>query len=287
MKTKISIVLTAFLLIITSCNRKEKEDSIMTKDEASVSAKIDLANDDVSSIIEDQYDNINSDVLSNKNGETTFSSCAVITRNPAFGNALTVGQTVTKTIDFGTGCNLTNGNHLSGKIIMTFVYQPSATSHSITYSFDNFYHNYIKIDGTKTFTRTMTIATAASPSHPIVVMNMDLTATFPNGSVHQRVGSRTREIVEGYNTGTFLDNIYKVTGSWTTTHPDSTVISEITTPLLVKISCMNTNKPLLVQGIITFTKNNNSSTLNYGSGACDNLAVFTINGNSYDIVIGN
>lgn len=286
MKTKISIVLVALLLITTSCSKKDKEVSFMTKDEAQASSKIDIANDDVSTIIEDQYDNIDSSTLSSKNGENTFSPCAVITRNPAFGTILTSGQTVTKTIDFGTGCDLTNGNHLSGKIIMTFVYQLSAASHTITYTFDNFYHNYNKVEGTKTFTRTMTVATAASPSHPIVVMNMDLTVTI-NGVVHFRVGSRTREIIEGYTTPTFLDNVYRVTGSWTTIHPDATVISEITTPLLVKMSCINTNKPLIVQGVITFTKNNNTSTLDYGTGACDNLAVFTINGNSYDIHIGN
>jgi hypothetical protein len=53
------------------------------------------------------------------------------------------------------------------------------------------------------------------------------------------------------------------------------------------MSCLNQNKPLLVQGIITFTKNNNTATLDYGNGECDNLAVYTVNGNSYNIVIGN
>jgi hypothetical protein len=63
--------------------------------------------------------------------------------------------------------------------------------------------------------------------------------------------------------------------------------STITTPLLVKMSCINQNKPLLVQGIITFTRNGNTATLDYGDGTCDNLAVFTINGNAYNIIIGN
>ena len=65
------------------------------------------------------------------------------------------------------------------------------------------------------------------------------------------------------------------------------VTSTITTPLKAKMSCLNQNKPLLVQGIITFTKNNNTATLDYGNGDCDNLAVYTVNGNSYNIVIGN
>jgi len=63
--------------------------------------------------------------------------------------------------------------------------------------------------------------------------------------------------------------------------------STITTPLLVKMSCLQVNKPLLVQGVITFERASRTSTLNYGSGDCDNLAVFTLNGNAYNIIIGN
>ncbi len=274
-------------VFFASCNRNERTENLMSKEEAQSSSKIDLASDDVNSIVEDQYNNIESNTFSNKNGEVALSTCATITRVPSFGTPLTPGTQVTKTIDFGTGCTLSNGNVVSGKIIITFVYQPTATSHTINYSFVNFYHNSIKIEGDKTFTRTMSVATATSPSHPIVVMNMDLTATI-NGQTHHRVGTRTREIIEGYNTpNIFADNVYSIIGNWTTTHPTGTVTSTITTPLKAKMSCMNTQKPLLVQGVITFTKNNNTATLDYGNGECDNLAVYTVNGNSYNIVIGN
>jgi hypothetical protein len=289
MKTRsfIKMAVVCASIFFASCNRNERTENLMSKEEAQSSSKIDLASDDVNSIVEDQYDNIESSTFSNKNGEVALSTCATITRVPSFGTPLTPGTQVIKTIDFGTGCTLSNGNVVSGKIIITFVYQPTATSHTINYSFVNFYHNSIKIEGDKTFTRTMSVATATSPSHPIVVMNMDLTATI-NGQTHHRVGTRTREIIEGYNTpNIFADNVYSIIGNWTTTHPTGTVTSTITTPLKAKMSCMNTQKPLLVQGVITFTKNNNSATLDYGNGECDNLAVYTVNGNSYNIVIGN
>jgi len=118
-------------------------------------------------------------------------------------------------------------------------------------------------------------------------MQMDLTATI-NGQSHHRVGTRTREIIAGYDTpNDVTDNVYSITGNWTTTHPTGTVSSTITSPLQVKMSCMNLHKPLIVQGIITFTKNNHTATLDYGNGACDNTAIFTVNGNSYTITIGN
>lgn len=289
MKTKsiIKMVALSAVFFFASCSKKDSLDDYMTKDEAQSSSKIDLASDDVSSIVEDQYNNINSSTFSNKNGEVALSNCATITRVPSFGTSLADGDLVTKTIDFGTGCTLSNNNFVSGKIVITFIYHPTATSQTVNYSFVNFYHNSIKIEGDKTFTRTMSAATATSASHPIVVMNMDLTATI-NGQTHHRVGTRTREIIAGYDTpNIFTDNIYSIIGNWTTTHPTGTVSSVISTPLHAKMSCINTQKPLLVEGIITFTKNNHTATLNYGNGECDNLAVYTVNGNSYNIVIGN
>jgi hypothetical protein len=285
MKTKIVTLGILLSLFVVSCSKNDtSETSYMSKDEAQASSKIDLASDDVSTIVEDQYNNINSNSFSNKNGVVALSTCATITRVPAFGTVLNDGDLVTKTIDFGSGCTLANNNVISGKIIITFTYHPTAASQTVNYSFDNFYHNNIKIEGNKSFTRTMT--TGANP-HPIVVMQMDLTATI-NGQTHHRVGSRTREIIAGYDTPNDLsDNIYSITGSWTTTHPSGTITSTITTPLQVKMSCMNNHKPLIVAGVITFTKNNHTATLDYGTGDCDNTAVFTINGNSYTIVIGN
>jgi hypothetical protein len=56
---------------------------------------------------------------------------------------------------------------------------------------------------------------------------------------------------------------------------------------MAKLSCIAVNKPILTKGIITFVKNNVTSTLDYGEGECDNIAIYIINGNSYTINIGN
>ena len=285
MKTKILGLILVSGLTFLGCQR---EDLGSLADEARINAKIDLANDDVSDIVENAYDATAADAggrgLETANSQTNLPACATVERNPAFGTPIQAGQTVTKTIDFGTvGCPMANGNVLRGQIIVSFVYQPTAASQSINYEFVNFYHNNIKIVGNKNFTRTFV------QGLPVVVMNMDLTATFPDGREFTRVGSRTREIIEGYQTPNVLaDNVYQVTGSWTTSYPNTTVqTSTITTPVLVKMSCLQVNKPLLVQGVITFERASRTSTLNYGSGDCDNLAVFTLNGNAYNIIIGN
>lgn len=283
-------------LLTISCNKDNADNSTITADEAGVNAKIDLANDDVSDVVEGQFNATMDNSTTGKSTEvattstTNLPSCVTVTRVPAFGMAITAGTLVTKTVDFGTiGCAMPNGNLLKGQIVITFTYQPTATSHTINYQFVNFYHNAIKFEGNKTFTRTMSVATAATPSHPIVVMNMDITATFPDGRIFNRIGTRTREIISGYDTPNVLaDNIYQVTGSWSTTFPNTTIqTSTITTPLIVKMSCMAVNKPLLVQGVITFVRNSHTATLDYGTGDCDNIAIFTINGVAHTIVIGN
>jgi hypothetical protein len=289
---KLSAVVALFMASTSCENDIVKNTTQLTSDDAIVNSKIDLASDDIATIADQLFDNIDSNTITYRtinNNNSIFSNCATITRVPAFGIPLIPGTQVTKTIDFGTtGCTLNNGNVVRGKIIISFVFQPTAVSHTVTYTFDNFYHNNIKFVGTKTFTRSMTTQTATAAPHPIVVMELDMTITLPNGDEYERVGTRTRELIEGFYTPNFMDNIYKITGNWTTTAPNgSQHTATITEPLRAKMSCIAVNKPILAKGIIAFVRNNITSTLNYGNGECDNIAVFTINGVSYTITIGN
>ena len=294
MKTSKILVLTLLSVLTFSCSKNETETPKFSSDETAVNAKIDLMNEDVSSIVEgletDTYTNASNFTSENNIPSLSkITTCGTISRDPAFGTPLTPGTVVTKTIDFGTdGCALANGNTVKGKIVVTFTYQPSATTHTITYTFTDFYHNAIKYNGSDIFTREMSVGTQTSPSHPIVTMNINMAATLADGRVLNRVGERVREIMEGYGTAGLEDNVYQVTGSWTTTYPNSSVLSSsITSPLIIKMSCLDVHKPLLVQGVITHTRNGRVSTLNYGEGICDNLAVLTINGIAYNIIIGN
>ena len=286
---KLSAVVALFIMSTSCENDIVKNTTQLTSDDAIVNSKIDLASDDIATIADQLFDNIDSNTITYRtinNNNSIFSNCATITRVPAFGIPLIPGTQVTKTIDFGTtGCTLNNGNVVRGKIIISFVFQPTAVSHTVTYTFD---HNNIKFVGTKTFTRSMTTQTATAAPHPIVVMELDMTITLPNGDEYERVGTRTRELIEGFYTPNFMDNIYKITGNWTTTAPNgSQHTATITEPLRAKMSCIAVNKPILAKGIIAFVRNNITSTLNYGNGECDNIAVFTINGVSYTITIGN
>jgi hypothetical protein len=284
MKTKILSLIVVVSLFVTSCDKEILSSSLITEEEATVSAKLDIMNDDVSKIVEDQLNTTNRfDRVSVAPSSVFVPSCATISKSPQDLSNIVVGDLITVTVDFGTdGCDLPNGNKIKGKLIVSFKYEPNATSRTINYSFDKFYHNDVEITGNKTFVRTMSTAT---PIHPIIKMNMDMTATFPDGKSYTRTGSRTTEITAGYDTpANYLDNKYSVSGSWTTTFPDAaSQYSEITTPLIVDLSC---TKFSITEGVIKLTRKNTVATVNYGTGDCDNTAVFTINGIPFNIFVG-
>ncbi len=285
MKTKILICSIALVLFLVSCNKEEPRQESFSTEEISMNAKIDASNNDVQHIVENQFEvTLANATLDGVPNPLQLPACAIVTRIPTFGTTPNVGQLISKTINFGVnGCALPNGNILKGKITISFNHNPTAISHVIAYEFDEFYHNNIRYNGTKTFVRTMSVASASNPSHPVAVMNMTMTATFPNGKMITRIGSRTREIIEGYSTSILSDNIWKITGDWTTSFPNANIqTSTITTPLIVRGNCPN-----IVRGIITFVRSSNTATLDYGGDTCDNQAVFTLSGVATNITLGN
>lgn len=270
MKTKILMFAMVFSLAIVSCTKENIANSTITSDDVAETSKLVTAGDDVTNLIEGQLST--ADGIYGR-GVLDLPSCAVVT---VTGLPATVGSTITKTIDFGnTGCTLNNGNTLKGKMIFSFPYLPNATSHTINCSFDNFYHNGIKIEGTKTLTRTITV------NGPVVSIQMNITATHPNGHVHHKEGTATRTMTAGYSTPLNpLDNVYSITGNWTNTSNNNATAVTITSPLIVKLNCTH-----IVQGVIFYVKGSNNATLDYGNGDCDAFAVFTLNGVVHNITL--
>jgi hypothetical protein len=230
---------------------------------------------DIFGIIEDQesatYYNPNSDFTSGY-----IPPCVTITRFPAFGTPTTVGQTVTKTIDFGSvGCTLSNNNFVSGKIIITYVYFPSATSHTITFAFDNFFHNGFYIQGNKTITRTFQASSVFSTPHTIQTLDVDFSIIDASGGEYSFIGSKIRELISGENTQNLYDNFYKETGLWTCNNIYNIPISNsINSPLQIDLSCNFNN----ISGVMTSSTSNHNYVLDYGTGGCDNNATITIDG---------
>ena len=267
MKTKFLILISLFAFVLTSCEKDEEIAAESAEEVAKVNAEMDVVSDDISKIVENELEAQVSGRMAATATTTNFQSwlpdCATIT-------IVANGNNITRTVDFGTvGCQLPNGNILKGKIITSFTHIPGATTHVVSYTFDNFYHNNKKVEGNRTVTRTI-LATG----HPQATIDLNMTITYPNGNVYTRVGQRVREFVEGYNTLPWTDNVYKITGSWNTTFPSGNVRqTTITEPLRVRLICN-----YIVKGIMQITIESNVLVINWGDGACDAVATGTLNG---------
>lgn len=274
MKATKFILGLALVIMTFSCSKDDNSSS--NSSDAKIESNLDLIADDVSKVVDDQF-NVQQG-LSGRNIESYTSflpSCAVVT-------LVVDGTTWTRTVVF-TNCTMPNGNVLDGTIIVSGSTDFNAAAHTISYSFVNFHHNNILVEGNRTVVRTLASTPTLAAIHPVANVSIDMTITLPNGNSHHRVGNRIREMIAGYDTpNIWLDNIFSVTGSWTTTFANGTQSSIIETPLIVKMNCPN-----IVSGVINFVRNSNTGSIDYGNGDCDNQAVLTINGTSTNITLGN
>lgn len=263
-----SLILVMALSLI-GCSKEDGENSNserLTTEDISINAKMDAISNDISDIAEDQLNDQSS-------GRSPYTSilpeCATVT-------TAVNGNTWTRTIDFGTmGCQFYNGAILRGQIIISGSTNFEQSPYVWTYNFNNFHYDNILVEGTKTLSRTVQTTDAQSTPHPVVEIDLDLDITLPNGNTYTRTGTRTRELIEGYDTPLiFTDNVYLITGSWTTAGANSSYVSAISTPLRIEIDCHYK----LVSGILILNRNNHNAVLNYGNGNCDNTATITIDG---------
>ncbi|SHF78384.1 hypothetical protein [Flavobacterium defluvii] len=282
MKTKFLLIGSCIALsLLTSCNSDENTNDgtskAITNDEIIANSKIDASIEDVTNIAEDQFTSqVNINSKPSGNIKHFLPECAVI-------RTVLTNNTFTKTIDFGVdGCTLDNGNTVKGKMVVSFSNDFSASTQTISYTFEGFYHNGKKLQGSKSIVRTVKSTDLLAEAHPVLTAAIDLTITFDDGSVYSRKGSLVKEMTAGYNTWfNWEDNVFVVTGSGTTTLPNGdTYSAEIKTPLEFKASC---RKSFALKGVVEITKNGATAIIDYGNGDCDTLASVTKDGVTEEI----
>jgi hypothetical protein len=270
MKSKIVMFAIFSCFLFIRCD-KEESNPIVSGSDIESDTKIDAIADDILQIVESQS-NETSVAGRNKNSGSYLTNCATV-------NTVVDGNSRTRTVDFGTtNCTLANGNLVRGKIIVSFTNNFDALTRTISYSFDNFYHNDRRVDGTRTVVKTR-----LQNGNPQATININMTVTYPNGSVFTRIGERVREFTEGYTTTVLTDNVFSITGNWKTTLPSGTLhTTTITKPLIAKWGCPN-----IVSGTISIVRTGNPWILDYGNGDCDNKATLTINGETQNFILRN
>ncbi len=177
----------------------------------------------------------------------------------------------TITIDYGAdGCLGPNGEHmLKGKIIITQTAEMFTAGAQRTKTFDNFYVDGVRVEGTKTWTNNGKDA-AGNWSYTRTATDMKI--TYPDGSFATWNHTHTATLVQGGNTPTHWDNVWNITGNTSGTGRNGKTFSAtIKEPLVKRGNCR-----WIVEGVIEFTRNGKTSTLDFGPGTCDRFARLTL-----------
>lgn len=276
MKSALLMMLLGFVaLTLPSCKKNEEITQTVDSEVATAndSEESESVSDEVGAITDQAYKG-NSIVGRSSAQESqldALSNCAVITID-------TISNPHIMTIDFGTtNCLCNDGKYRRGQIIVSFTGNYFAQGSVKTTTFNNFFRNDNKIEGTRTVTN-LGLNANGNMAWSVSAVNMKVTRT--NGQFHTWNSERTRTMVAGYNTTSWNDDQYLITGNGSGVNANGLSYSaNITTPLHRALSCH-----WIDSGVIAFTRSNGSTrTINFGSGTCDDQAVVTItkaNGNT-------
>lgn len=207
---------------------------------------------------------------------TIVRGCATITIDS------TNGYPVTVTIDFGTGCLGKDGRNRMGQIITVFSGPLSVVGSTATTTFNGYYVDSTLVGGTHIITNA---SVGNTNIYTVQVVNGMLTE--PSGNYTSWNKTKTWTQIAGANTPHYLlDDVFSITGgsTGTTVNGDSTYqwtgSINPSAPLIRDLDCR-----WIVQGEKTMTWNSITAVLDYGKGACDNLATLTIDGRTFNIVL--
>jgi len=268
-KLNLSILMLALVgLLMTSCQDEDTIIDVPTSQEVDLKsteteAELDKISDESSAIIEEAYLMEEFPETKSNASDRYLPDCVTIT-------IVLVQNMKTVTIDFGEGCELRNGNIVSGKIILEYEKDPEAATKMISFEFDGFTFNDKKVEGSGSILRER----SNENENPQSTKTGDVTVTWPDGTFANRNGTKIREWIEGHGTGAWGDNVFLITGNWMFTKKNGTVLSaNITEALRKELACK-----FIVSGTIELSRNENNAVLNYGDGDCDDLATVSING---------
>jgi hypothetical protein len=167
-------------------------------------------------------------------------------------------------IDYGEACTGLNDIVRSGQIIFTISGPRGATGSQRTLTFDNYYVNGAKVEGTKTVTN---LGPNANENMVFSVVLSGGKITFPDEKTIALDFDREREYIAGYDTWWNLwDDICLITGTATGTNLDGLSYTHtIINALEWQAACR-----FLVSGTIRFDiEGIEPFVLDYGDGDCD------------------
>jgi hypothetical protein len=299
----ICIVATLFAtIIVIGCKKTTAEEAALNStQEITSTTNASINESQTEALFNDVYDNVMGyqgnnfgtangigifSAAANDNFRTdtfSLSSCIKIIVDQPSAN----GYPKTVTIDFGNDYCATVGGRLKrkGKIITVYTGRIDSAGASATTTFENYYIDSVKIEGTHTIINQSTAG--------VKKYNVKITGgrvTQPNGNYTLYNKDYTNTQTQGTNTISPADDAFEITGNssgefkmgadavkkWSST---------ITEPLVRKFTCpwfltgkVTINRPSGQTALIDYAPTNN--------GSCDMKASVTINGETKIINIG-
>jgi hypothetical protein len=265
MKTKLFLfILLAAFINFTSCTKVGSPIEQASVDLVDDNAVSDVAFDDVFNTTDNA-----SLILENalgkgdlKSATIVADSCPVMTvDNPAAGV-----WPKTITVDYGAGCSGFNGSTRKGKIMITVSARRNVIGATRTVTFDNYYFNNIKVEGTKVVTN---LGPNTNQNIEISVKLTNGKLTLPAGKTIERSFDHKREWIAGFSTKNIWDDEWLITGTATGKNINGVAYTNtILSPLHWKWVC-----EFLVSGVIKFEREGVAAVeLDYGQGTCDAIA---------------
>jgi len=281
------------VLSIFSCKKENSGVSADDQENASLSAA--ESNAEAEFVFNDVFDNVmgvNNDVgmqgtgvfgrIMNSNGENERPlSCFTVAIKQLAAPATFPLQII---IDFGAGCEGKDGHVRKGKIIAEYTGRLIVPGKSASVTFDGFYIDSIKVEGTETISNT-----SAADNRQFTIDVSGAKLSKPNGNYTAWNNHKVITQTDGLNTPDFaLDDVFTIEGNSSGQLKKLDLLatwqSEIESPLVKKFLCR-----WIVQGKIKTTLGASSANnpwiaeLDYGNGACDGKATVTINGSTQEI----
>ncbi len=278
-QVNLKVVLIGLVLMVISCSKEDAEtvefessEAVITATELKVSDESELISEEVTAIAEDVYA-----------ADEISTTSKVDFRSDYLPDCVTIATVVTdttkeRTLDFGEGCELPNGNTLSGIIKLSYVKDMTLAQKTIALVLENFTFNGVSVEGGADILRVR----SNENGNPQGTANASFNATWPEGETASFTGTRTREWIEGYGSGFWGDNVFLITGKRTFINKaGNTFDKEVVSPLRRELSCR-----FIVSGVLDITRNENTASLDFGDGSCDAKGILTLpDGSSEEVFL--
>jgi hypothetical protein len=202
-----------------------------------------------------------------------LSQCATVTHD-------SISNPKSLVIDFGpTNCLCADGRYRRGKILVTYTGRYFETGSVKTMTFEEFYRNDNNLKGTRTITNN---GLDANGRMNWTVNEQNMIITKSNGKVVTRNSVRTRTMIAGYDTPTWTDDVYEITGSASGVNGNGiSYTANITKALRRALSCR-----WIDSGTIEITPEGKATrTVDFGSGTCDDQATVSVRNRSRNITL--